>query len=194
MNWILLSLLPLILVRTCSWTSFAAANGQFMLFDAFIYKRFKWHSMVKSDPVEDIRISRIMKKRNFRTATLLSGGQISCRMYESYGQAINGFSKNIGQFFGNSLPWMLLFLLLTTALPFYLILLLFTNFCLLPSALCLYFGLLLLIRIGTSLLSRQNPLTNLLYWLPQQIVLVVLAMKSILYRFGRKIDWKGREI
>jgi hypothetical protein len=63
-----------------------------------------------------------------------------------------------------------------------------------PCALCLYFVLLLLIRIGTSLLSRQNPLTNLLYWLPQQIVLVVLAMKSILYRFGRKIDWKGREI
>ncbi len=31
-----------------------AAAGQFMLFDAIIYRRFKWHSMVKYDPVEDL--------------------------------------------------------------------------------------------------------------------------------------------
>jgi glycosyltransferase involved in cell wall biosynthesis len=190
MNWILLSLLPMALIRTCRWTSFAAANGQFMLFDASIYKRFQWHSLVKADPVEDIRISRLMKKKRFRTATLLSGGQISCRMYEDFGQALNGFSKNVGQFFGNSIPWMLLFLLLTSILPLALLL----PFNLMPLLTGLYFLLLLLIRIGVSLLSRQNVLRNILFWIPQQIVLVILVWKSIRFRLGRKIEWKGRQV
>jgi glycosyltransferase involved in cell wall biosynthesis len=218
MNWILVSLLPLILIRTCRWTSFAAANGQFMLFDSIIYKRFQWHEQVKSEPVEDIKISRLLKKRKFRTATLLSTGQIRCRMYSSYGQAINGFSKNIGQFFSNNLPWMLLFLTLTTILPFILALYLiltphFTllpsafcpsfcplpsafcpSFCPLPSAFCLYILLISGIRIGSSILSRQNIFKNLLYWLPQQVVLVLLVWKSVRYRLGRKIDWKGRQV
>jgi glycosyltransferase involved in cell wall biosynthesis len=204
MNWILVSLLPLILVRTCRWTSFSAANGQFMLFDATIYKRFRWHEQVKSNPVEDIMISRLMKRKRFRTATLLCAGQIQCRMYDSSGQAINGFSKNIGQFFGNNLFWMLMFTLLTTLLPLVLItsLLLFPSsdcllpppFCHLSLALSIYFFLILLIRIGFSILSRQNVLRNLVFWLPQQLVLLALVWKSILFRSGRKIDWKGRTV
>lgn len=190
MNWILLSLLPLILIRTCRWTSFAAANGQFMLFDAAIYKRFQWHSMVKSDPVEDIRISRLMKKKRFRTATLLSAGQVRCRMYGNYHQALNGFSKNLGQFFGNSLPWMLLFLLLTSFLPLIIIPYLSPA----PGALGLYLMLLIFIRLGFSVLSRQNVIKNLAFWLPQQIVLIILVWKSIRFRLGRKIDWKGRQV
>jgi len=197
MNWILVSLLPLVLVRTCRWTSFAAANGQFMLFDAAIYRRFQWHARVKSDPVEDIRISRLMKMKGFRTATILSAGQIQCRMYENYQQAMKGFSKNIGQFFGNSLPWMLLFTLLTTFLPFFLILSLCLEPCalsLLPFASCLYLLLIVCIRIGFSILSRQNLLKNLVYWLPQQFSLMVLVWQSVRFRSGHKIDWKGRQV
>ncbi len=195
MNWILVSLLPLILIRTCRWTSFSGANGQFMLFDATLYRRFHWHEQVKSHPVEDILISRLMKKRRFRTATLLSGGQIRCRMYESYPQALNGFSKNIGQFFGNSLLWMLTFTLLTTLLPLILVsFYLFSFFRLSPFAFFLYLGFILLIRILTSLLSRQNFLKNLLFWLPQQISLILLVWKSIRLRSGGKVEWKGRKI
>ena len=51
MNHILVSLLPMRLVRTCRWTSFAGANGQFMLFEGGTYKRYRWHEQVKSDPV-----------------------------------------------------------------------------------------------------------------------------------------------
>jgi len=193
MNWILVSLLPMILVRTCRWTSFSGANGQFMLFDSAIYKRFRWHEQVKSDPVEDIRISRLMKKKRFRTATLLSGGQISCRMYDGYDQALKGFSKNIGQFFGNSLLWMLIFTLLTTLLP--LSLFIFSSFFRLsPLAFYLYLSLILLIKTLSSLLSRQPLLKNLFFWLPQMVILPVLVWKSIRYRMGGKIEWKGRQV
>jgi glycosyltransferase involved in cell wall biosynthesis len=191
MNWILVSLLPMVLIRKCRWTSFAAANGQFMLFDAAVYRKFHWHEQVKSDPVEDIRISRLMKKNKLRTATMLSGGQISCRMYEGYRQALNGFSKNIGQFFGNSMLWMLFFTLMTTLFPLVLITLFFPS-C--PPALLPYFFFILGIRIGTSALSRQDIFRNLIFWIPQQIILLVLVVRSLNYRSGRKIEWKGRHV
>ena len=47
MNWILLSLLPLILVRKCRWSSFSAANGQFMMFRTSVYKRYRFHEVVR---------------------------------------------------------------------------------------------------------------------------------------------------
>jgi glycosyltransferase involved in cell wall biosynthesis len=211
MNWILVSLLPLILVRTCRWTSFSAANGQFMLFHGDAYRRFQWHRQVKADPVEDIRISGLIKKNRLRTTTLLSAGQVSCRMYESNQQAVTGFSKNIGQFFGNSMLWMVLFVLLTTILPVVAVAgLLFLGpdlpaslMRLLPFAgnsffvsilLPLYAVLVLAIRVLTSLLSRQNILLNLLWWLPQQAMLMLLAWRSIRYRTGRPVSWKGRQI
>jgi chlorobactene glucosyltransferase len=194
MNWILVSLLPLILVRICRWTSFSAANGQFMLFRATNYRKHFWHSLVKAHPVEDILICRIMKKSRLRVSTLLSGGQVSCRMYEGYQGAIEGFSKNVGQFFGNSLIWMTIFLLLTTLLPPFLLL---SIFLLPPTALPLllvYFALIILIRVGVSLLSRQHLIRNLLYWPVQQAVLLVLAVRWIRFRSGWKIEWKGRQV
>ncbi|MFO7616416.1 MAG: glycosyltransferase family 2 protein [Bacteroidales bacterium] len=194
MNWILVSLLPLILIRVCRWTSFSAANGQFMLFRASSYRPHLWHRQVKDHPVEDILICRLMKKSRLRVSTLLSGGQVSCRMYDGYRGAIGGFSKNLGQFFGNNLLWMAIFLLLTTLLPPFLLL---SIFFLPPVALPLllaYFGVILLIRVGVSLLSRQHLLRNLLFWPVQQVVLLILAVRWIRFRSGRKIEWKGRAV
>jgi hypothetical protein len=114
-------------------------------------------------------------------------------MYEGMEPAVNGFSKNIGQFFGNSLIWMLTFTLLTTLLPLSLFILI-SFFRLSPLAFYLYLLLLLLIKTLTSLLSRQNPIKNLLFWIPQLIMLPVLVWKSIRYRLGGKIEWKGRQV
>mgnify|MGYP001584351259 CR=1 FL=1 len=51
MNYILLSLLPLILVRKSGFSSLAAANGQFMLFDSKIYKTYKLQEKMKRKSV-----------------------------------------------------------------------------------------------------------------------------------------------
>ena len=194
MNWILVSLLPLILIRLNGRSSLSAANGQFMLFRADSYRKNLWHSQVKSHPVEDILICRVMKKHNLKVATLLSGGQVSCRMYSCFGAAMRGFSKNVGQFFSNSLIWMTTFLLLTTLLP---VVMLFFLPAMTPVALALfliYFCLALLIRVGVSRLSRQNMIINLILWPLQQIVLLILSVRWLRFRSGGKIEWKGRKV
>ena len=62
MNYILLTLLPLFLVRSSKYPSLSAANGQFMLFDAAVYREVVPHQLMKTEKVEDIKIARYFKK------------------------------------------------------------------------------------------------------------------------------------
>lgn len=101
MHYILLTLLPLIFVRVSPFASHSAANGQFMLFDAQTYKKWQPHRRMKESRVEDIAIAKYYKSNRIRMACIVGEERILCRMYASYKEALNGFSKNIFMFFGN---------------------------------------------------------------------------------------------
>ena len=94
-NWILLSLLALRLIRLSHYPSLSAANGQFMLFRAREYRQHRFHELVKEINVEDIHIIRKVKKMGYLSQTLLSRGEVSCRMYSSFKEGIFGFTRNI---------------------------------------------------------------------------------------------------
>jgi len=64
MNYILLSLLPLIFVKKLKYPSMAAANGQFMFFRAEDYHSIEPHRLMKKDKVEDISTARYLKNRD----------------------------------------------------------------------------------------------------------------------------------
>jgi glycosyltransferase involved in cell wall biosynthesis len=186
MNWILLSLLPLILVRKSRRPSLAAANGQFMMFDAQVYKTYWWHEQVKQNLVEDIVISRMMKKKGFRMATLLGRNDVMCRMYTSWREAVNGFAKNVLEFFGGN-PWVaILFALLT-----------FAGIVVIPVFLGLgwfvvYLVSAILIRVFISLASMQGIIKNIrLHPLQMGSFLYILAKGIQVKRSGR-YHWKGR--
>lgn len=188
MNWILLSLLPLFLIRRSSNPAFSAANGQWMMFDAAVYRQHHFHEVVKHQPVEDIRIMKIMKSEGLAVRTLVSGGQIACRMYASFDESIQGFVKNVREFFGGSYVLMILFALITTfGFP---ILLLHGNILLTG----LFIGLAILLRLFVSLNGKQNILLNLLLGIPQQISFFYLCLKAIAAGSKKQIQWKGRII
>ncbi|MFP4555826.1 MAG: glycosyltransferase [Bacteroidales bacterium] len=188
MNWILLSLLCLRFVKWSKRRSLAAANGQMMMFDAKIYKQNLWHEKLKSSPVEDIGISRIIKKNKLPIATLLGTNDISCRMYSSYSQAINGFTKNIAAFFGGSLFVMLVFVLIGTIAPIVVVLGL-------PFPLVfLYFFCLIASRLLISKLSEQSRLVNVFLWPLQHLALLHLAFMAIAHTRKKQLTWKGRNV
>lgn len=188
MNWILLSLLPLSLVRLSRRPSLSAANGQCMLFRASAYRDQPWHSAVRNEAVEDIRIVQRMKAGGKRVETLLSDGQIACRMYRSYVEAVRGFSKNIHHFFGGSYTMMALFALFTTTGPFW-------------SALAFgwpgfltYTVAALLTRWITAHLSRQPAWRlTLLHPLLHASMLYVMVNAYLAQRKGT-LEWKGRKL
>lgn len=188
MNWILLSLLPLFLVRVSSWKSFSAANGQFMLFDALTYRKYRPHERFKSHPVEDIEILRYFKKLKMKTATLLGNEYIQCTMYHSLDEAISGFSKNIFRFFGGSVLVTILFALITTLSPF--IILIFGTW----QLFLVYLFIIILIRFLVSKASRQDVWENLLYSPVQQFIFLRIIFNAIKQKKNKTLIWKDRNI
>lgn len=183
MHYILLTLLPLILVRLSPFSSHSAANGQFMLFQAKNYHKYSPHSFYKSEKVEDILISRYYKSNKVKIACITGTDKITCRMYTNIKEAINGFSKNIVMLFGNSLILTILFWFITTFgwLP----VLMFD-----VPIFMIYLLLYLLIIVFTSLTAKQNVIENVLLCFPQKIVMAIIIAKSL----NRNKQWKGRSV
>jgi glycosyltransferase involved in cell wall biosynthesis len=188
MNYILVSLLPLILVRKSRFASLSAANGQFMFFDASVYRNLDPHEKMKSDKVEDISIARLFKNEGIGVACLLGDDRIRCRMYNGFSDAVNGFSKNIIAFFGNSFTLAVIFWIITTF-----------GFLVVYTALPLHiFGVYLLAylmtRILISLSGHQNVLNNLIYILPLQFSMGLFIYKASFNKIFNRYRWKGRNI
>lgn len=188
MNWVLTGLLPLILTRIPGWPSFSAANGQFMMFRAEKYHMYRFHEQVKAHSTEDIEIFRLMKKMGLATQTLLSNGEISCRMYGSFNEAIKGFSKNVLHFFGGHTLPAVLFAIITGAgfIPVVLYL---------PGGMTLiYFIMIILHRTVISLISRQSVIENILLAPFQIFSFWLMIASAIIHRRKKYLDWKGRNI
>lgn len=188
MNWILLSLLPLFMVRWSSWISFSAANGQFMMFNTVTYKQLLPHNHFRNNKVEDIAIIKYYKTKKLPVATLLGEESISCNMYNHLDEAIDGFSKNVFQFFGGSVIITLTFALLTSFAP--ILLMIFNDFWLLIA----YLFVVVLLRILVSLASKQSVLRNLLLIIPQNIVFIFIIYRAYIHKRNNKFVWKNREI
>ena len=188
MNYILLTLLPLPMVLGSGFASMAAANGQFMLFNAQTYRNFNLHEQHKKNKVEDISIARFLKRNRIPVACLTGTESIQCRMYEGFGEALTGFSKNIIAFFGNSFSAAILFWLITT-------------FGFIPVFLALhanifigYLVAILLIRLLVSIVSYQPIWINLLYLIPQQLTIGLFIVRAFTGKYLNKYQWKGRNI
>ena len=188
MNYILLSLLPLIFVRTSRFISLSAANGQFMFFRSDIYKSIEPHRLMRKKRVEDISIARHLKREGLRIACLTGDKDISCRMYTGFDDSVKGFSKNVIAFFGNSFLIAVMFWLVTTFgfLP--------VLFFLPAGWFAAYITAYLLTRIMISVSSHQNILYNLIFIIPLQISLAIFIYRAFINRFFKSFEWKGRSI
>jgi glycosyltransferase involved in cell wall biosynthesis len=188
MNYILLSLLPLVLVRKSGMASLSAANGQFMFFDSDTYKSLLPHEKMKNNMVEDIAIAHYFKANGFKIACLTGDNSIQCRMYSGFSEAVNGFSKNVAAFFGNSLL-LAFFFWIVTSVGFIFVLIA------LPAVVSVvYFSGYLLTRIIISRISGQRITGSLLYLIPQQVSLGLFIWKSFIKKTLKSHRWKDREL
>jgi len=188
MNYILLTLLPLVLVFKSKFSSMAAANGQFMLFNKAKYFETLPHEKFKNNKVEDIEIARYFKQKNIPVFCTLGDNTIECRMYHSLNEAVNGFSKNVVNFFGNSFFAAILFWVVTTF-----------GFLVILSELStgLFYTFLITVlasRVVVSFISKQNIFLNLILLMAQQVILGFLIYKAMIYKFNKQLKWKGRNI
>lgn len=188
MNWILQSLLPLILVQKTRSSSLSAANGQFMMFEAANYQINQWHSKVWNLHVEDIRLARIVKSASYKMAVMLGNNDITCRMYRHFNEAIVGFSRNMHEYFGGQRLVMTGFWLMVCLGPFIIF----------AVAGWQFFGLFVLIvvvnSIFVSVASRQNLAWAIFLHPLQMISFTAIVFYNIFRRIRKNTTWKGRKI
>ncbi|ASU32139.1 glycosyl transferase family 2 [Mucilaginibacter xinganensis] len=188
LHFLLLNLLPIRLVFLTKNPSAATACGQFMLFDAAAYSNRQWHELAKDKVVEDAEIMRLVKTAGYRGEVLLANGMIRCRMYRSYSEAINGFSKNALAAFSYSVPGLLIYISVLIGGP--MIVLMTLNF----NLILFMAGLILLSRIMISFMAGQNALLNIILHPVQIINMAVIAFLSIQKQLTGKNEWKGRKV
>jgi glycosyltransferase involved in cell wall biosynthesis len=188
MHFILLNLLPLRLIYLSRNSTVAAASGQFMLFDAEVYRQNNWHQVTREKIVEDVEIMKGVKSAGLNGESLLANHMVSCRMYHSYTSAIDGFGKNFLAAFNYNIFAFLIFLVLLVGGP----MMVFTTLNL--NLITMMIALIILTRTMISLLAGQNAVRNIVLHPIQMFSMLFIAFSAIQRYLTKTTVWKGRKI
>jgi len=203
LNFTILTLLPVALVRLRPEPSLATGNGQLLCFHRSVYEAIGGHAAVKGHILEDVLLARAVKAAGYRMVFVDAMNLVSCRMYRSSKEVWTGFSKNLFAFYNYSLIFAALALFLNLALFVAPPLLIFaTRFVTLPSILVfsasIAYALTVLMRLLLTLrFTRVKRGLMLLLCLlhPASIVLeCLILLNSIWWHYRKKgTVWKGRQ-
>ena len=95
LQWLWMTFLPLRWAERPRPASMAAANGQFMVFDAGAYRSIGGHSSVRARVVEDVWLARAVKRTGRRAAVVDGTSLATCRMYGNWNELSEGYSKSL---------------------------------------------------------------------------------------------------
>ena len=101
LQWSWLTFLPLRAMERSPRPSLAAAGGQLLVVDRAGYDRAGGHAAVRDEVLEDIALARAVKRTGGRIA-LADGSRLAdCRMYTSWRELVDGYSKSLWASFGS---------------------------------------------------------------------------------------------
>ena len=171
-------------------TNMAAANGQYLLMRRSTYDAIGGHAAVASSLLEDVALARLVRGNGHRIRFRYGGDAVRTRMYRSFRQLREGWTKNLNLLFPGSIG-----LAFVRALEFLLV-----AACLGVLAIAVVTGewrhavvflvvpILTVMRIATAHFSWESNLLGIL-GLPMFSYLLV---RSTLSYKQKKITWKGR--
>lgn len=193
-----LTFLPFYFLENSYNPKFTIGIGQFMLFKRKAFEKIGGYESIKNNMVDDVWIARKIKEYKLRLIVADGKKILDCRMYESFRDIWEGFSKNIYSGLGYNIFLAFIIILLYLILfifPF--IFLIYTvvlkgfydiNMALICSQVVLNY----LMRFSLNLKFRLNIISDLLH--PVGILMIVLiAFNSVrIAVFGQGPVWKGR--
>lgn len=116
--WSWLAFLPLRAVERSPRPSLAAAGGQFLVVTRAGYDRAGGHAAVRDKVLEDIELARAVKRAGGRVALADGSALASCRMYGSWSELVDGYTKGLWAGFGTPLGAAAAVVLLLFLYPF----------------------------------------------------------------------------
>ena len=104
LQWSWLTTLPLGLAERSARPSLSAANGQFLVVDAQTYRRSGGHAaaQVRAAVLDDVALLRSVKAAGGRGGVVDGTALATCRMYESWAELREGYTKSLWSAFGSS--------------------------------------------------------------------------------------------
>jgi chlorobactene glucosyltransferase len=196
--WFIIAFLPLFLAYRLRSPSLSAAIGQFMLFRREAYEQIGGYKAIRQEAVDDVALGRRIKSEGLRWRMINGGKRIRCRMYNNFGEAYRGFTKNLFAGFGYSiLKFALVWLWLGIAF--------------LEPVIVLAIGLTGLVSLSrlSIILAVSAIVTSLMIWgtshlrfrfpiyltflYPVSVVLAIaIAIGSMAFALTGEAGWKGR--
>ena len=197
-SWAFLCFLPLALAYKLRLPFLSMAVGQMMLFRREAYLAIGGHASIGSSVVDDMSLARRIKAKRLRWRVSYIADLVSCRMYLSSREAVEGFTKNLFAAFDyRLLPFLFTFLWLFVMfwIPPIVLLEMVSGSVTqtLPAAIvaCLALSILLWMipysEMGIPLyLAFLYPFTILAN--------IGVAFRSLVHSLGGRVIWKGRAI
>lgn len=196
-NFMIMGFMPLALIRRSRKALFCTAIGQFMLFKKDIYKAIGGHESVKGEILEDVIISKQVKRCGYKFMIFDGRSNLYCRMYHNFSEVVSGYSKVLFSSFDYSVMMMSTAIVVIAAI--YLM-----PFVMLPLSIIfdwqqayinmifLQMIFILVTRIILSVRYRMKAVDILLYPLSVIYLLSIAANSVLQYKFNIGVCWKGR--
>ena len=203
LNFTIMTLLPVALISLRPEPSLATGNGQLLCFRRVAYEKIGGHAAVKGRILEDVLLARATKAAGLRMIFVDAQELVRCRMYRSFTEVWQGFSKNLFAFYNYSPVFALLALLLNLALfvsPCFLLLLspflALSTTVLLCAAMAYLLSIIMRVLLTLRFTRSQRASMLLLCVLhPISIMLeCLILLNSMRWRYRKTgTVWKGRQ-
>jgi chlorobactene glucosyltransferase len=196
-HYIILCLMPLYLIRKAKSALFCTAIGQFMLFKKEVYKKIGGHRSIKGEMLEDIKISKRVKRSGYKFMIFDGRSNVYCRMYRNFRGMVKGYSKVLFAVFDYKIYMISVAIILISAIflfPFLMIPLgiLFDWPLVLMEVIILQVVIILITKIILSLRFKCKAI-DIIFHPVAMVYLISIAINSVFSaRVGMGIYWKGR--
>ncbi len=188
--------LPLGLVSDHPSPLFAGALGPFLLFRRDMYLQIGGHASVRTDIVEDMQLSRLVKRHRGRVVWIDGTSLMSVRFYHGFAEAWRGLAKSAFAAIDYSLPGLLLGIPLCIAVFFGPYFLLLAGLLRGPVWLSWVAGLqIALLWTSQLLLTRRFHLPPVTLLLQAGTILAIFGTtlySAVQTELGQGVEWKGR--
>jgi Glycosyltransferases, probably involved in cell wall biogenesis len=197
-NTALQCFIPFILIKKSKSPLFCTALGQFMMFKREAYEKIGGYESIKGNMVDDIQISKRVKKAGYKFMIFDGRNAIYCRMYKNLKGVITGLAKSIYPAFnGNVLALFSFTGVLTATLLVPFILLPLGAFLLdWPAAIIrlMIFQIIIVLAIKTifAIRYKQRMLDILLAPVSMAIIDALIFLSFFQAKYGEGLLWKGR--
>lgn len=115
-GWGIFTFIPIRLVEKLHLSALAVTIGQFMLFRREAYEAAGGFERVRAEIVDDICLGRNIINSGYSWRLMNGTQHVTCRMYRSFWEAVNGFSKSLFAVFDHRiLPYLVAWILVGTA-------------------------------------------------------------------------------